>query len=172
MCNFQITPTRQCKISPKKDLCHIHQKKSTLRNKDEELKDACLIITLNQKIDILSDLIKINKKEYDILYDQHIKNIDQHNVLLTFVEKINQQNTNAKNEIKNLNKTVLKKSDTQKQLQKSIDSMQKDYDNYQIIKQYEKEKSELITNGIDIYNHYDDEFHNKRYQRNQLAHAY
>jgi predicted nucleic acid-binding Zn-ribbon protein len=117
-------------------------------------------------------LIKINKKEYDILYDQHIKNIDQHNVLLTFVDKINQQNTNAKNEIKNLNKTVLKKSDTQKQLQKSIDSMQKDYDNYQIIKQYEKEKSELITKGIDIYNHYDDEFHNKRYQRNQLAHAY
>jgi len=86
--------------------------------------------------------------------------------------KLIKSNQYLKQEIKNLNNTLRVSSETINSQVKKIDSMQKDYDNYQIIKQYEKKKNELINKGIDIYNYYDDEFHNKRYQRNQLAHAY
>jgi len=79
--------------------------------------------------------------------------------------KLIKSNQYLKQEIKNLNNTI--------SLQvKKIEAMKEDYNNYQIIKQYEKEKNELINKGIDIYNYYNDDFHEKRYQRNVLAHAY
>ena len=179
MCKYILKTGNQCKKSPKKDLCHIHSSQQA-----QEFKDTCLIITLNQKIDILtkisttqSDLIKNNKKAYDELYDQHIKNIDEHNLLLTFAEKMNQQLTNAKNEIKNLNKTIEKKNNVIADLLREVSNikkkkqeMEEDFNNYQIIKNFEKKKAELINQNIDIYNVNDQDFHNMRWLRNQLAH--
>ena len=89
------------------------------------------------------------------------------------------------NEIINLNKSLEKKSEIIKELYKEISTykiklfslqednniMKKDYENYQIIKEYENQKNKLILKGIDIYNYDDKEFHNKRYLRNYLAHA-
>lgn len=204
MCKYILKTGNQCKLSPKKELCHIHEKNTNSssgmsssgmsfsgRSKEQEVKDACLIITLHQKIDILtkirttqSDLIKNNKKVYDELYDQH-------NLLLIFVDKINQQYSaaqdkvrNAKNEIKNLNKTIEKKNNTIAtqacyadqmssnllDMQNKVDFYKIDYDKYQVIKEYEMEKKRLINNGIDIYNYYNDDFHNKRFNRNLVAH--
>ena len=100
------------------------------------------------------------------------------------------------NEIKNLNKVInnkrlqyekilqLKQDDINQllieneikeryisELKNKIKQLEIDAKNYQIIKQFEKEKQELINKGIDIYNYQNDEWHQKRYLRNNLAHS-
>lgn len=86
--------------------------------------------------------------------------------------------TKKQNEITNLNKSLEKKSEIIKTLLKEIsnqrlinNNMKEDYNNYQIIKEYEKQKNDLIMKGINIYNYNDQDFHNKRQLRNYLAHA-
>lgn len=93
--------------------------------------------------------------------------------------------TKKQNEIINLNKSLEKKSDIIKELYKEIsiykiklfslqednNNMKEDYNNYQIIKEYEKQKNDLILKGINIYNYNNTDFHNKRHLRNHLAHA-
>lgn len=202
MCKYILKNGKQCKKAIGKDLCHIHIAKQVQQaQKAQEVKDACLIITLHhdlrsaqQKIDILtkisktqSDLINTNKKIYDELHEQHIKNIDEHNVLLTLANKMNQQCTNAKNEIKNLNTSLRRQSQTIEKTVKDLRSknnvindlllethnlqaMRSDYDKYQVIKEFELEKKKLIDSGIDIYNYYDNDFHTKRFNRNKYAH--
>lgn len=117
MCNFQITSTRKCKLSPKKNLCHIHNKKN------KEIDNACAIINLSQKNDILNEIIKkqniqikINQKNYDELYSGHIKNVNDHNELLKAFDAIIKMRDQDKVEIKNLNKTIEKKVALAKEL--------------------------------------------------------
>ena len=192
MCNFQCS-TGKCKISPKKDLCHIHNKKN------QEVSLACKMINLSQKNDILSEIIKkqniqikSNKVNYDLIYNQHIKNVDDHNKLLSMTANFAKYHDQDKVEIKNLNKTVEKKvlllrtsnelikKEKQdvinnhlieiQELEDKIKNMQEDFNKYQIIKKFEKKKAELIKKNIDIYNLNDQDFHNQRYLRNQIAH--
>jgi hypothetical protein len=96
------------------------------------------------------------------------------NKLLTFQE-------HQKVELTNLYKTIEKKNKTLKEkeeyfmniilkLQNTINTMKDDYDNYQYIIKYEKNKQELINKGINIYNYNNDEFHKNRQTRNFLAH--
>lgn len=100
------------------------------------------------------------------------------------------------NEIKNLNKVInnkriqyekilqLKQDDINQllieseikeryinELKNKIKQLEIDAKNYQIIKQFEKEKQELINKGIDIYNYQNDEFHQRRFLRNALSHS-
>jgi hypothetical protein len=86
--------------------------------------------------------------------------------------KLIKSNQYLKQEIKNLNNTINKITKLANSRLEACEAMKEDYNNYQIIKQYEKEKNELINKGIDIYNYYNNDFHEKRYQRNVLAHAY
>lgn len=191
MCNFQITSTRKCKLAPKKDLCHIHNKKNA------EVSLACKMINLSQKNDILNEIIKnqniqikSNQVNYDLIYNQHIKNVDDHNKLLSMTSNFAKYHDQDKIEIKNLNKTIERKVILIKELRKTnqdiinnhlieleeandkIKSMQEDYDKYQIIKQFDKKKAELIKKNINIYTLKDDNFHNQRYLRNQIAHPH
>jgi hypothetical protein len=195
MCNYQCS-TGKCKISPKKDLCHIHNKKN------KEVSIACQIITLSKKNEILSEIIKKqneqikgNQVNYDKLYNQHIKNVDDHNKLLSMTANFAKYHDQDKIEIKNLNKTIEKKVALTKELKKAnqdiinknenelqdykakmklandkIKLMQIDYDKYQIIKKFELKKAQLLKKNIDIYNLNDQNFHNERYLRNQIAH--
>jgi len=197
MCNFQCA-TGKCKISPKKDLCHIHNKKN------KEISLAYEMINLSHKKDILSEIInkqneqiKGNQVNYDKLYNQHIKNVDDHNKLISMTANFAKYHDQDKIEIKNLNKTIEKKVILIKELRKThqdiinnhlienefnrreleeanykIKQMQEDYDKYQIIKNFDKKKSDLIKQNVDIYNINDDDFHNQRYHRNLLAHPH
>jgi hypothetical protein len=112
------------------------------------------------------------------------------------IHKKHQIDEFKQNEIKNLNKVInnkrlqyekilqLKQDDINEllienemkerkiqELKNRIKQLEQDAKNYKIIKQFEKEKQELINKGIDIYNYQNDEFHQKRYLRNQLSHA-
>jgi hypothetical protein len=92
------------------------------------------------------------------------------------------------NEIKNLNKVIekkriqyekileLKQDDINEllieneELKNIIKQLEQDAKNYKIIKEFEKEKQELINKGIDIYNYQNNEWHQKRFLRNLTAH--
>lgn len=124
----------------------------------------------------------------------HVKYITVHNLQNCLLEK-DLHLKHAKNEIRNLNKSIQKKTSLhQKQINlrediivqlkakqdelieiitnstKTIHRMQEDYNKYQMIKSFERKRQELIDNGIDIYNYNDYKFHQERLLRNKLAH--
>lgn len=124
----------------------------------------------------------------------HAKYITVHNLQNCLLEK-DLRLEHAKNEIRNLNKSIQKKASLhQKQINlrediivqlkakqdelmkvitnntKAIHRMQEDYNKYRMIKSFEKKRQELIDNGIDIYNYNDYKFHQERLLRNKLAH--
>jgi len=163
--------------------------------KKKEISLAYEMINLSHKNNILNEIIKENRANYDKLYNQHKRNVDKHNKLLSITSNFAKYHEQDKIEIKNLNKTVEKKVFLIKELRKTnqdiinnhlieneinrgelaqandkIKQMQEDYDKYQIIKKFELKKQTLINKGIDIYNYYDEEFHKQRLYRNCLSH--
>lgn len=155
-----ITEERKCLLAKNKELCHIHEKK-IFKDKYNKLKEENHIIKLQfikaqEQIDILEKRInKINKS-------QDYKNKELTNLYKT-IEKKN-------NNIKKKNDIIEKQLETIKELKELNNKMITDYNNYQIIKEYEKQKSDLISKGIDIYNYDNNDFHNIRYLRNTIAH--
>jgi hypothetical protein len=84
---------------------------------------------------------------------------------------------NQKIELTNLYKTlkdkeehILKFQNELETAKNTINKMKDDYNSYQYIIKYERQKQELIKKGINIYNYYNDEFHKNRQIRNVLAH--
>lgn len=48
--------------------------------------------------------------------------------------------------------------------------MMEDYNSFQIIKEFEKHKHELLEKNIDLYNYDDSDFHEERINRNYIVH--
>lgn len=142
MCNYFVEPNRKCLIAKDKPLCHIHK---------------------NKKPKSFPNFI-LEMKIFDI-EDNNIKLVKKIDKLNTFIQ-------NQKIEITNLNNRLNIKNKQIKELTDLVNHMKVDYNNYQLIKQYELKKKNLIKNGIDIYNYNNTEFHNFRKHRNQLAHSF
>ena len=187
MCSHIKANGEKCKKKSKEEYCHIHENKISKREKilqdivklqqqqnikhEEEIK---LIATVNKKNgklyeDLLkkyNDLVDVYKNtEKDLInaYEVNIKNSKLFDV--------------TKNEVKNINKTLEKKvliikykDEEIKALMKVNKELEEDAKNYKIIKEYELEKQELINKGIDIYNYKNEEWHQKRFNRNLIAH--
>ena len=97
--------------------------------------------TINKKCQIISNLKNIQKENLSFKLKNNNLNIENN--------ELNIENEKLKNEL-------LKYKD--------------DYNKYQIIKEFEIRKNNLIKKGIDIYNYKDKDFHNLRYKRNEVAH--
>lgn len=174
MCNYMITKNRQCRNSKNSTFCHIHKPQL----------DTTQIISLYAKQDKdkkeikeLYEIISNNKKFYDTLYNKHIKNVDDHNLLLKTYDKsielcLKQEDkiNKLKQEIKNLNKTIEKKVNTIKDLTQFKESNKVKLELLNKVKEYELEKQQLINNNIDIIYYDDPDFHNRRLERNRLIH--
>lgn len=193
MCNYLIAENKTCRIISKGDVCHIHKnmkrkfipqheiidielKENVLTSKIEKLleKQQNLkkeITNLNNNISKKNDIIKKleNTKENknDIIINENI---------------INENIINELNEIKNINNQLLSEKDiltrrirnlklqNEEKLQK-IKDMEQDYNNFQIIKMYEKEKDKLVKNNVDLYNYNNNKFQELRKNRNYIVHV-
>lgn len=181
MCNYMITESRQCKLSKNSKFCHIHKPKlnplqiiDLYAKQDEHIK---VINTLNS-------IIEKNKKNYDILYKEHEKNIKESNLLLKTFNitkeiclKQDDKIIKLKTEIKNLNKTIEKKVNIIKDKDNEIKNLEKFKETNKVklellnkIKEYELVKQELLNKNINIYYHNDPVFHEKRKIRNEIVH--
>ncbi len=192
MCNHIKANGETCKKKSKTDFCHLHQpskKEIILQNiinaqKKSSLEEANKFIQLEEKLNKLIIGYKHNEKVYKDLADRHdelIKIYKETEDNLNEAVEVNIKNERlynaTKNEVKNMNKTLEKKAliikykdEEIKALIKAKAELEEDAKNYQIIKQFEKEKQELINKGIDIYNYQNEEWHQKRYYRNLVAH--
>lgn len=143
-----IEQNRQCLLAKNKEMCHIHKNMKPKVFKNEYL-DALKIIDLENKNSKLEK--KVNK-------------------LLIFQENQKVELTNLYKTIEKKNKALREKEEHILKLQNTINTMKDDYDSYQYIIKYERNKQELINKGVNIYNYYNDEFHKNRQIRNVLAH--
>lgn len=143
-----IEQNRQCLLAKNKEMCHIHKNMKPKVFKNEYL-DALKIIDLENKNSKLKK--RVNK-------------------LLTFQENQKVELTNLYKTIEKKNKALREKEEHILKLQNTINTMKDDYDSYQYIIKYERNKQELINKGVNIYNYYNDEFHKNRQIRNVLAH--
>ena len=161
MCNYLVGKNIKCKISPNKPFCHIHiNKKPKYLHEYEKVDKDIEIDTYKTKNDKLND--KIKKKNIQInQLEAIIKNlkeeIKQKNII---VNSSKESNEKVKNELlseitalKNLNK-----------------SMYEDYNDYQIVKNYERLKNKLINDNVDLKKYHDNEFHELRFKRNFIVH--
>jgi len=179
MCKQILKNGNYCKKAIGKDYCHIHMKTKY------EINEAIAIIEKEKVRDELNRMAKLyissledNKKLIN-KFESQIKFIeDMKDEFIAKSKSMIKRADYQKNEISNLNKTIENKNNFIKEknnkiieLEEKINSLKEDYDKYQIIKEFEKEKNDLINQGIDIYNYYNDDYHNKRYQRNLVAHA-
>lgn len=192
MCNHIKSNGEKCKKKSKTDFCHMHQvskKEIILQNiinaqKQSSLEEANKYIMLANKYNDLLTKANNNVKIHKELEDRHdrliiiYKKTEQDLIDAVEVNIKNEKLYNVtKNEVKNMNKTLEKKAliikykeEEIKALIKSKNELEEDANNYRIIKEYEKEKQELINKGIDIYNYQNEEWHQKRFLRNQLSH--
>lgn len=152
MCNFMINNTRKCKLAPKKSLCHIH----ITRQNESRQNDLIKIIDLEIKNEQLEKKISKMSK-----FQDNVK-IELTNLYKT-IEKKNIGLREKENEISKLKLTLEQQS-------KKINNMTEDYNNFQIIKQYEKTKQELLKKNIDILSFKNSEFHKLRLDRNYIVH--
>lgn len=151
MCNYMIEQNRQCLLAKNKEICHIHKnmKPKTVKVFQNEYLDALKIIDLENKNSKLEK--RVNK-------------------LLIFQDNQKVELTNLYKTIEKKNKALREKEEHILKLQNTINTMKDDYDSYQYIIKYERNKQELINKGVNIYNYYNDEFHKNRQIRNVLAH--
>lgn len=161
MCNYLISENRTCKLSPNKPLCHLHvNKQARFLHEYEKVDKDIEIDTYKAKNDKLND--KIKKKNIQInQLETIIKNlkeeIKQKNITVNSVKESNEKIKNNLlseiNALKNLNK-----------------SMYEDYNDYQIVKNYERLKNKLINNNVDLKKYHDNDFHELRFKRNFIVH--
>lgn len=140
MCKHIRNNGLKCKIKSKSDYCHIHKKYQIDEFKQNEIKNLNKVI--EKKHLKYKKLLEIKQDMInELLIESEIKE--------RYIQEYGRVNLELKNKIQQL----------------EIDAK-----NYQIIRQFEKEKQELINKGIDIYNYKNDEWHQKRYYRNLIAH--
>lgn len=154
MCNYLVSQNIKCKISPNKPFCHLHvNKKPKYLHEYEKVDKILELDIIKAKNEKLNDKIDKKNKQINTL-EEKIKTLNaiikQKNI------KIDESSASYKaeiNELKKINK-----------------SMEEDYKNFQIIREYENIKHNLIKQNIDIYNFNDDEFHKLRLDRNIIVH--
>jgi len=168
MCNHIKTNGEKCKNKSKSEFCHMHK---TIQISKREGILQSIVKLQQQQIAKLEEELKIfkivNKKNGELHEDLVNKYNETDKDLKEACEIIKL----TKNEVKNLNKTLEKKSIMIKELTSKINILEVDANNYKIIKEFEKEKQELIKQGINIYDYKDEKFHEKRWRRNELSHA-
>lgn len=155
MCNYMIEQNRQCLLAKTKDVCHIHKNMKPKVFKNEFL-DALKTIDLENKNS------KLEKKMIKMTRFQDNQKVELTNLYKT-IEKKNKI-------LKDKEEHILKLQNELESAKNTINTMKDDYDSYQYIIKYERNKQELINKGINIYNYYNDEFHKNRQIRNVLAH--
>lgn len=193
MCEFMINENRQCKLQKNKKYCHIHINKNIASSEDTAYAkhisiklEKCKSIMINQKKE-LSNLHlsierknkKINNLEYDLNNkDEQIKNLIKEKELLEQI-LVKKNETLANNSIKikvlknNLNQEIINHNESKNNIEKlneRIIRMKDDYNNFQIIKKYEKTKQSYVQKNIDILSVKNNEFHKLRKNRNFIVH--
>ncbi len=145
MCKFMITrglKKVQCKLQKNNEYCHIHIKLINIKK----------IPKINLKLDNLSR--------------------DVTNLHLSISKKNDKLNSLIKEryELKEIiNQNIVTIAELQNKLNEA-NKMKEDYNNYQIIKKYEKIKQSYLNRNIDILNIKNDEFHKLRKNRNYIVH--
>ncbi len=187
MCNYMMSETRKCAIISKGDLCHIHiNKKRKFIPKHEQIDIELKETVLNSKIDKLLKTQQNLRKEITNLNNNIIK---KNEIIKELKDKklentqsiIDENILNELNEIKKINKQLLIEKDNQRQQilyyknknkekEQTINKMKDDYNNFQLIKKYEKEKDNLIKKNIDLYSYNDNNFQKLRKDRNYIVH--
>ena len=168
-CQAKTIHDRVCKIPTKKAYCHIHKIKQSI-----VYRDNCKLVN------------EMNKMVSDDLHNEKLFN-NQKDLLNKFSKK----NDQLKTEIKHLNKSLEKKNkiiqDKDIQIDKlsnkskkymqdiinifdQIEKMETDYNNYQVIKEFERLKNQLEKQNIDIYNYDNSYYHQLRVKRNYIVH--
>lgn len=172
MCNYMIEQNRQCLLAKTKDVCHIHKNMKpkskssnlsagfgnlpTVKVFKNEFLDALKIIDLENKNS------KLEKKMIKMTRFQDNQKVELTNLYKT-IEKKNKV-------LKDKEEHILKLQNELESAKNTINTMKDDYNSYQYIIKYERNKQELINKGVNIYNYYNDEFHKNRQIRNVLAH--
>jgi chromosome segregation ATPase len=167
-----IEQNRQCLLAKTKDVCHIHKNMKpkswssdlsvglatlpTVKVFKNEFLDALKIIDLENKIS------KLEKKMIKMTRFQDNQKVELTNLYKT-IEKKNKV-------LKDKEEHILKLQNELESAKNTINTMKDDYNSYQYIIKYERNKQELINKGVNIYNYYNDEFHKNRQIRNVLAH--
>ena len=155
MCNYMIEQNRQCLLAKNKEICHIHKNMKPKVFQNEYL-DALKIIDLENKNS------KLKKRVNKLLIFQDNQKVELTNLYKT-IEKKNKA-------LREKEEHILKLQNNLEISKNTINTMKDDYDSYQYIIKYERNKQELINKGVNIYNYYNDEFHKNRQIRNVLAH--
>ena len=195
MCKSILKNGRLCRINSKSEYCYHHKLNDIKKINNDLLEKTKTIEELNKTIINVRNrynsliinfkILKTDNEDLTIKNFQLKDEIDQ-------LENINTNlKINLKKEIKNLNKTIEKKvkiiketdisyqilnNTNNKQIKiinehkEKIDLYKEDYNKFQIIKQFEKYKKDLINKGINIYKYKNQEYHDLRYQRNICAH--
>jgi vacuolar-type H+-ATPase subunit I/STV1 len=145
MCKYIKSNKEKCKIKSKGEYCHFHKKYEIDQFKQNEIKN-------------LNKVINNKRLQYEKLLE--IKQ-DMINELSASLSELT---------VRGVIENEMKDREIQ-ELKNRIKQLEQDAKNYKIIKQFEKEKQELINKGIDIYNYQNDEWHQRRQQRNLVAHA-
>src|SRR5208283_4026474 len=146
MCNFiikkQHEENRKCKLQPNKNFCFIHKYKEPL------------IISVDTSQ--LEDKTKaINSVKIQLT---HLYNV------------LEKRNNTIKELIKDRKLSEIKYNENLNLLQKQNNNMKEDYNNFQVIKEYERIKHNLLKKNIDILNFKNAEFHRLRLDRNFIVH--
>ena len=165
MCNQKTKDGKQCMLSPYKDICHVHQKQQEKALRDLLTKDTEAISEVDLLKNEIINLKNINndinakysklKSLYDDKIEEHSDCYIKDNKIMNL--KISNQDlmTKLQNEINKNNK-----------LYNQIKNMKEDYNSYQIIKKYERQKKYLSDNQLKA----DQNFHKLRLERNNIVH--
>jgi hypothetical protein len=191
MCEFIKKDGNICQINSKNNkYCHIHknlinvnqikeekEKKDILtnelllkQNKNLKLEIANLNKTLENKSNKHKRELINESNRYEILLELKERDnnelLEHYNTLNTFYEEVNNR---LKNQI-NINEQLKKEI---KKLNKHINEITVDYNNYQVLREYEREKKKLAKQGYnsdEILAYNDVKFQKLRTKRNYIAH--
>lgn len=154
MCNYLISENKTCKISPNKELCHIHIKKQPkFLHEYQKIDNSLEIEKLKSMNSKLNDKVKHKNKQINDLEDIVNKN----------KKKVREIVDQYENRVNNLKKQISALEDLNK-------SMYEDYNDFQVVKAYEKLKLKLINNKVDLSKFHDKDFHDLRFKRNLIVH--
>lgn len=154
MCKYIKSNKEKCKIKSKGDYCHIHKKYQIDEFKQNEIKNLNKVIN-NKRIQY--EKILQLKQDYinQLLIESEIKE--------SYIKS-------QRFEIEDLKSQLETARWANHELNNQNQELKDDATKYQIIKEYEKYKNDLILKGVNIYNYNNNEFQNRRHYRNRIAH--
>jgi hypothetical protein len=167
MCEFIKKNGKQCMISSKNSYCHIH-KNYVNEIKHKEIKKEKEIVEELTKDD---KIIKY-KKEIISLNKTLSNKADKHKEQIKNIEKRYDTILEIKNkEIKDLLDLINDKENINKSLTEQVKNMLKDYNYFQIVRSYEKQKETLNKKNIDVLTYKNKQFQDLRFRRNYIVHV-